>query len=282
MSEIKVEQKNWDGIFFPVSDRKDKVVIVISGSDGGLEHAGKNARFLSDNGIPALAFSLFRTKHSPKALSEIPLEQLKSAITFLEEKGYKKIGVQAVSKGAEYVLAAAVVFPEISFLNIRTPSWFYSEGLINNHPSGTSCWTYQGKALPYTPYADRKCKLLPQLWKHKEFNILAFNEDKKVNPDSIIPIEQVKAPILLQTLECDTIWPSKQSGEKLVQRLKENSFSYPYQLTCYEHMSHMMMEYCGDQIRYFFKSEKQYPSECAEERKQMGAETLEWIENIWK
>ena len=74
MSEIKIEQNNWDGILFPVQGRKDKVIIVVSGSDGGLEHARKNAKFLCDNEIPALAFSLFKTKHSPKTLSLIPLE----------------------------------------------------------------------------------------------------------------------------------------------------------------------------------------------------------------
>lgn len=54
MEPIKVNQENWDGILYPVENRKDKVMIVMSGSDGGLEHAGKLSRFLQDNGIPAL------------------------------------------------------------------------------------------------------------------------------------------------------------------------------------------------------------------------------------
>jgi len=41
MSEIKITQESWDGIFFPVKGRKDKVMIVLSGSDGGLDHSGK-------------------------------------------------------------------------------------------------------------------------------------------------------------------------------------------------------------------------------------------------
>lgn len=282
MDGMKIEQKNWDGILFPVQGRKDKVMIVISGSDGGLEHAGKNAKFFSDNGIPALAFSLFKTKHSPKELSLIPLEQLQSAVAYLRDRGYEKIGVQGVSKGAEYVLAAAIASPDISFVNVRTPSWFYSEGLCKQQPSGSSCWSYQGKELPYTPYKTRKYNLVKELWKYKEFNILAFNTGKTVKPKSIIPVEKIHAPILIQTLQNDTIWPSQESGEKLVERLKENGFSYPYKLTCYEHMSHMMMEYCGSAVQLFFKSEKQYPQECAAEREQMGAETLEWAENIWK
>lgn len=46
-------------------------------------------------------------------------------------------------------------------------------------------------------------------------------------------------------------------------------------------MSHMMMEYCGSEIKYFVKSEKQYPEECAKERKAMGKECVAWIENVW-
>ena len=55
-----------DGVLYPVVGRKDKVMIVLSGSEGGLEHAGKLAKYLQDNGIPALALGYFKTKHSVK------------------------------------------------------------------------------------------------------------------------------------------------------------------------------------------------------------------------
>jgi len=156
---------------------------------------------------------------------------------------------------------------------------------LNNQPTGTSCWIWRGEELPYTPYESRRFHLIKELWKHREFNILAFNGfngGKNVHPGSVIPIEKVKAPILIQTLRCDTVWPSAASGEKLAQRLERCHFAYPYKVTCFEHMSHMMLEDCGSEMRYFFKSERQYPEECAAERKQMGAETLDWIENVWE
>lgn len=40
----KVCQDTWDGIWYPVTGRKDKAIIVISGSEGGMQHAGKMAR----------------------------------------------------------------------------------------------------------------------------------------------------------------------------------------------------------------------------------------------
>lgn len=111
--------------------------------------------------------------------------------------------------------------------------------------------------------------------------MIDMNMGKTVAEESIIPVEQVKAPILILSVAMDTVWPSKESGEKLISRLTENQFQYPYKHVCYEHMSHMMMEYCGSEIKYFVKSEKQYPEECAKERKDMGKECVDWIENVW-
>ena len=128
----------------------------------------------------------------------------------------------------------------------------------------------------------RKFDMLKMMWKAKEYNILEVNTGKIVLPESIIPIEGIKAPILMFSTSADTIWPSKESCEKLVDRLSKNGFSYPYRHICFEHMSHMMMEYCGSQIKWLIKSEKRYPEECARERKEMGHICLDWIKNTWK
>lgn len=282
MKVCEVNEKSWDGVLYPVSKEKSKVVITMSGSEGGLEHAGKLAHFLQDNGIPALALGLFKTKHSQRNLTEIPLERIYSAIVWLRKNGYHNIAVEGVSKGAEYALAAAIEFPQLSCVIVKTPSWFYSEGMISKKPSGTSCWSYQGKDLPFTPYKTRKFDMLKMMWKAKKYNILEVNTEKIVLPESIIPIERIKAPILMFSTSVDTIWPSKESCEKLEDRLSKNDFLYPYRHICFEHMSHMMMEYCGSQIKWFIKSEKQYPEECARERKEMGDICVGWIKNTWK
>ena len=67
---IKKTLHKADCVLYPVTGRKDKVVIALSGSEGGLEHAEKLAQFLQDNGIPALALGYFKTKHSVKTLRQ--------------------------------------------------------------------------------------------------------------------------------------------------------------------------------------------------------------------
>lgn len=278
---IKVTLHKADGVLYPVAGRKDKVVITMSGSEGGLEHAEKLAKYLQDNGIPALAFGYFKTKHSVKSLNKIELENIKAAIKWLKKQGYEKIGIEGCSKGAEYAAAAAIAYPELSCVILKIPSWFYGEGMDKTVPSGASSWTYEGKELPYTPYKTRKLPVMKEMMKNKEYNILAINTGKKINPDSIIPIEKIQAPVLMFSTEVDTIWPSRESCEKMEERLNANQFAYPHKHICFEHMSHMMLENCGKGIKYFIKSEKKFPEECAKERVIMGQECIKWIEEVW-
>ena len=133
----------------------------------------------------------------------------------------------------------------------------------------------------YCQYKTRKLPVMKEMMKNKEYNILAINTGKRINPDSIIPIEKIQAPILMFSTEVDTIWPSKESCETMEERLNINQFVYPHKHICFEHMSHMMLEYCGKGIKYFIKSEKEFPEECARERVIMGQECIKWIEEVW-
>lgn len=278
---IKETVHKADVVLYPVPSRKDKVVIVLSGSEGGLEHPRKLAKYLQDNGIPALALGYFKTKHSVNNLNKIELENIKAAIKWLKNLGYDKIGIEGCSKGAEYAAAAAIEFHELSCVILKIPSWFYSEGMNGTIPSGTGCWSYRGKEIPYTPYKTRKLPVIKEMIKHKEYNILDINTGKEINPVSIIPVEKIEAPILMFSTEVDTIWPSKESCEKMEERLNSSKYSYAHKHICFKHMSHMMLENCGAAIKWFIKSEKQFPEECAGERVIMGQECIKWIEEVW-
>lgn len=283
MSRIKTNTLNegFAGSLYPVKGRKDKVLITLSGSEGGLRNAQKLAHYHARQGLPALAIGYFGTKGTPKALSQIPLEYIEKAIKWLKQHGYQKIAVEGVSKGAEYALAAATTFEEISCVVLRTPPWFYGEGLTRRAPSNTSCWTYQGKALPYTPYKESAFLLKQLLWQAKEYNLLPINTGKRLDERSIIPIEKVNGPVLILSTQADTIWPSKESGDKLDQRLTQKNFPYPHKHICFRYMGHLMFENVGYFVRVLFKSERAHPLECAEERKQMGREVRDWLEHVW-
>lgn len=285
MERTTVQRDGFDGCFFPIDSQTSKVMIVLTGSDGGLKTASNIARFYHQNGMPALALGYFQTKHTSRNLSNIPLEYLEHAIAWLKKKGYPKIGIDAFSKGTEYALCSAIAFPGISCLVLRSPSYFVSEGLCNRQPCGTSCWSYRGEALPYTAYRSRTIHKLAALLKAKEFSLLAINAAKEIEPASVLPIEKIHAPVLLLSTKSDTIWPSAASGEMLAGRLQANQHPFAFRHVCFAHLSHMLVPITRKSalipLKLLFCSERKYPDECRAERLVLTKEIMRWTLDVW-
>ena len=77
------KKDGFEGILFSGNRKKEKVVIVMSGSNGGMSLTEKEARFYQQNGIPALALALFKTKQTQKDLDRVPIEYNEKAIAYL-------------------------------------------------------------------------------------------------------------------------------------------------------------------------------------------------------
>ena len=286
MTITSVKNDGFEGILFPGDNSKGKVLIVMSGSDGGMALSRQEAEFYHKNGIPALALGLFKTKETPKELSHVPVEYVESAIRWLKQQGYQKIGIDGTSKGSEMALIAASMFPELSCVIVRVPSHFVSEGLSgsgkNKAPSGTSCWSWRGKGLPYAPYRSRTFDIVKLFLREKEMHIITFNRDKDVTPETLIPIERIQAPILMLSSRHDEVWPSFESACYMENKLTETRFPFPYKHVAYEHMSHAVLTRMPWIYKIGFKSERQHPRECAEDRKALRKELLDWVNNIWE
>ncbi|MCR4673683.1 MAG: hypothetical protein K5675_01635 [Lachnospiraceae bacterium] len=281
-----VKNEGFEGILFSADDTKEKVMIVMSGSNGGMTLTKKTAEFYEKNQIAALALGLFRTKETPKELSRIPIEYVERAICWLKKMGYQNIGIDGTSKGSELALLAASMFPEISCVVARVPSYFISEGLAgsgkNKHPSGTSCWSYNGREIPFAPYKSREFHIGKMLLKEKELHIITFNKEKDITPETIIPIEKITAPILFLSSKHDEIWPSYESSCLMEERLKAAGFSYSFRHVSFEHVSHMMATEIPWFYKLAFKTERQRPKECLSDRKALKRELLDWVENVWE
>lgn len=278
-----VSEEGFEAILYPGNGQKDKIMIVMSGSDGGMALSKQEAQFYHKNGIPALALGLFKTKQTPKELSRVPVEYVERAVAWLKKHGYKKIGIDGTSKGSEMALIAASMFSDISCVILRVPSHFISEGLSGNGkdkaPSGTSCWSYRGKELPYAPYRSRTFNILKMFMQEKEMHIITFNRDKEVKPETLIPIEKIQAPVLMLSSKHDEVWPSFESAAYMEKKLTEIHFPYNHKHIAYEHISHALLTRLPLIYRYVFKSERQHPKECAKDREALKKELLSWVEN---
>lgn len=276
-----VVDTNFDGRLYPVSERYDKVVIVLGGSEGGLYLAKKQARWLQAQGMPALAVGYFRTAHTDRTLSLVPLERIEAAITFLQKQGYRRIGVLGISKGAELALVAAAQFSFISCVIAKTPSWYVGEGLAGKAPSGVSSWCYRDVPLAYTPYRLRTFHAVQLILRAGEYHLLPLNTGKRVASASVIPVERIDGPVLVLSTRADTIWPSEVSGNQLTLRLTQSHHPYAFGHICYRHMGHFMLEKPSFIMRLLFRSERRWPQACAHERRQMAATVMDWLEHVW-
>lgn len=279
-----VTKEGFDGIFYPTK-QQDRAIIFVSGSEGGIKTGKKMGSYYQELGYATLAIGLFHTKHTNKSLSKVPIEYMRRAVAWLRKRGYNKIILDGISKGSEYVLYSAVVISDITGVIARVPSYFISEGLNHNMPSGDSCWSDQGKELAYTPYKNRKINKIKMLLSEKQLSLLDMNKDKDVMKESIIPVEKIHGNVLLMATKADTIWPSNLYMEHLIQRFFEKSFPFELKNLSFEYVSHMLLPVSTKKslwfLRILFRSERLYPKECAQERKKMEQVTLQFLKKTF-
>lgn len=285
MIKTNVKQNGFEGILLPGNGSKEKVIIVMSGSNGGMNLTKQCAEFYSRNGIPALALALFATKGTTPFLDRVPVEYVENAIKWLHGQGYQKIGVDGMSKGSEMALVAASMFSDISCVIARVPSHFVSEGLTGRKkdkgPSGTSCWSYRNQELPFAPYKTRTFDIKKMFKEEKEMHIITFNRDKEVTPESLIAIEKIKAPILFLSSRNDTVWPSYESAVYMENKLNEINFPYEHKHVAYENMSHALLTKLPLIYKLAFKAERENTQGCKRDRESLKKELLDWVNQVW-
>ena len=281
---LSISSQGFEGHLYDAGE-KDKVVITFSGSEGGSSASDTMAWYYKQHGISALGITLFSGKETGKYLDRVPLEYVENAILWLKKQGYEKIAVDGISKGSEYALLTASMFPDdITCVIARVPSYFVSEGMIGRSgPSETSCWTYQSQELAFVPYKIREFHIIRQFLTHHEFNILDYNTDKEVTPEAIIPIEKINGPILLISTQADTVWPSAEQADYMESYLQEQDFPYEVKHLQYEYVSHFAIPMRSNAwlLKWLFQSERSNPEECAAERDDLAKQAVDYIQNHW-
>lgn len=111
--------------------------------------------------------------------------------------------------------------------------------------------------------------------------IITFNRDKEVTPESLIPVEKIQAPVLLLSSKHDEVWPSFESACWIEKKLADSGFRYPHKHVEYEHISHDMTTKGSWLWKLGFRSERQHPKECEEDRTALQKELLDWVGRSW-
>lgn len=223
------------GLYFPPPTGHEQVVLILGGSEGGLQGSGPLARRLAEHGFGALALSYFGGAGQPQALENIPLETLEAGVDWVRRQpglGRRPLAVLGVSKGGEAALLLASRDPRLCAVVAGVPSSVVWAGIDMAHPMvpvTVASWSQGGKSLAFAPYADGPFRGVRDLYERSLVH---------APPEAAIPVEKIRGPVLLVSGRSDQLWPSTPMSEAVMARLEAKRFGYAHTHLAYDDAGH--------------------------------------------
>ena len=287
---FRPETDGFNGAWYPAEDSSKTGIILMLGDSSEDRMAKCGAKWLNRQGCHVMAMSADKKDYGHH---NYPLERIGHAIAFMKEQGCEKLGIMGASTTGMLALVAASYYPELTFTAAFSPSDFIMEGFYQDGKDGMrerpgdneSTVSWQGKPLPYLPYAYRHPEYWMQIKKDSKAsgNMIAsrpmFDESERRHPlqeEEKIKVENIKGKIIFIGAEDDVLWDTCRYIRRMEQRLAEK----PHTCTCeswlYEHGTHFvfpesmlkMILPAGASllVSIMFKDGRKYARECRETR----------------
>lgn len=207
--------------------RRLPAILVLGGSEGGLDTISGMAADFARQGYAALALAYWREPGLPQTLEGVPLEYFDQAVAWLKARpdiDPRGIGAIGWSRGSEAVLLLASRNPDVRAVVAVAPSGVVWKGLnFANVPASHAAWTVGGQPLPFaTPAALYR----PDSPMRGMF--LSAMADVDNHPETEIPIERIRGPVLFISGSDDNLWPSRMLADRMMARLKAKGFGHGY------------------------------------------------------
>jgi dipeptidyl aminopeptidase/acylaminoacyl peptidase len=226
-----VSTTNTEALLYLAKGDKQPLVVGLGGSEGGNAWASdywkKTREQFTAKGYAFLALGYFGCQNTPPVLNQIALEDVYKAIQKAAKHpqiNAEKIAVIGGSRGGDLALLLASYYPEIRCVVGLVASHAVFPG--HTQEFTTSCWTYQGKELPFVPVNDEAIPFL--LKRDLRGTFEAMLRDTVAVEKALIKVENIKAPVLLLSAKQDEICPSTPMAEKITARLQAHGFKYPF------------------------------------------------------
>jgi dienelactone hydrolase/uncharacterized protein (DUF2141 family) len=245
VTRVDVRENGLNAILYrPAGNKPAPALVVLGGSEGGLQASSGVGVGFTQKGYAVLSLAYFMDEGLPQTLENIPLEYFDKAIDWLKQQpgiDANAIGIIGGSRGSEAALLVASRRADIKAVAVFAPSGIVWQGLNFSNPMNMGpAWTVGGKPLAFVAPDGRSYR--PGAAMKPMFDNALGQADTR--PDTNIPVENIKAPILLVSGKADSLWPSHDMSERVVAHLKAKGFAYPVQHLSYETAGHMV--FMGD------------------------------------
>lgn len=191
-------------------------ILLVEGSAGDMPDL--LAQKIADIGYPVLSVAYFKAPDLPQHLENLPLEYLKQPKQWLlsqaetRDDGLIMIGW---SKGAELTLNTVARDKDYKAAIAIAPTSVVWQGR-GATSAAVSSWTYQQQPLPFLTWPTTAAD---QSINHAILQTLTTAHWQ--SHPARIPVEHIKAPLLLLSGGKDNIWPATQMAEQICQQMQQ-------------------------------------------------------------
>ena len=278
---FRVNSDGFNGAWYPAPVKSSRGLIIMLGDSSEDRMARTGAKWLHEQGFHVMAMSADKKDYGHH---NYPLERFGKAIAYMKAQGCEKIGVIGASTTGMMALLAASYYPELSLTIAISPPDFVMEGFYRDGKDGMterpgdneSTVTWQGRPLPYLPYAYRH----PEYWKKIQEESKAggdkiasrkmFDESEKRHP--IQEEERIK----VENIHGKIMWDTCKYIRRMEERLGSLRHDSTFECWIYEHGTHfafpesmlkmMLPVGSGLLVSFMFRAGKEHNKECRKTR----------------
>lgn len=232
-----IRTKNVQAVLYLGKGTKQPLIVGLGGSEGGNAWASKQWKSTRDQfiekGYAFLAVCYFGCRQTPEILDRIAIDEVHDVIMEAVKNkkiNENKIAVVGGSRGADLALLLGSHYKDISCVIGLSSSHAVFPG--HTQTFTTSCWTINGKELPFIPVNEQAVPFL--IARNLRGAFEAMLQDKVAEENALIKVEHINGPVLLLSAHQDEIIPATLMGEKIVSRFKIQQFRHHYEHIVYD------------------------------------------------